>query len=319
VLWVLLLELRGNKHRSGRNIHHDGVRRWGMAIDYVLAMGCEPQKLLGVERLVSLHRTRILARSALAHMRQDGDQRAPSEIEIQLTMRRPPRVIDPREAVRSQPSRVDPRESAVQPESETDAARGVSLQTLLDETAPLDDVADHCAACPAGLPREFACHRRIRYPIPEHVEAWLMSRLPTTLDCTAGTLLARGLGEFGWDGAPAARLRGAGTTYFESRAPYGVRWQSERGTIEISSDQLFQMMFMVGNLAPTHCLMLVLFCGVLPHDIDIFDLKDSERRTRALAGAELATERDADIEQLAAFLRTLAIAARLEVSVMVDG
>jgi hypothetical protein len=43
-----------------------------MAIDYVLAMGCEPQMLLGVERLVSLHRTRILARSALAHMRQDG-------------------------------------------------------------------------------------------------------------------------------------------------------------------------------------------------------------------------------------------------------
>jgi hypothetical protein len=277
-----------------------------MAIDYVLAMGCEPQKLLGVERLVSLHRTRILARSALAHMRQDGDQRAPSEIEIQLAMRRPPRVIAPTEA-------------AVRPEPETEAARGVSLQTLLDEAAPLDDVAGHCAACPAELPREFACHRRIRYPIPEHVEAWLMSRLPTTLDCTAGTLLARGLGEFGWDGGPTARLRTAGTTYFESRAPYGVRWQSEHGTIEISSDQLFQMMFMVGNLAPTHCLMLALFCGVLPHDIDIFELKDSERRTRALAAAELATERDADIEQLAAFLRTLAVAARLEVSVMVDG
>jgi hypothetical protein len=136
---------------------------------------------------------------------------------------------------------------------------------------------------------------------------------------TAGTLLARGLGEFGWDGAPAARLRSAGTTYFESRAPYGVRWQHDRGTIEISSDQLFQMMFMVGNLAPTHCLMLVLFCGVLPHNIDIFDLKDSDCRTRALTIADLATEPDADIEQLAAFLRTLAIAARLEVSVMIDG
>jgi hypothetical protein len=138
-----------------------------MAIDYVLAMGCEPQKLLGVERLVSLHRTRILARSALAHMRQDGDQRAASEIEIQLTMRR--RVIAP-------------KASAVRPATEPESARGVSLQTLLDESAPLDDVAGHCAACPAGLPREFACHRRIRYPIPEHVEAWLMSRLPTTLD-----------------------------------------------------------------------------------------------------------------------------------------
>jgi hypothetical protein len=262
-----------------------------MAIDYVLAMRCEPQKLLGVERLVGLHRTRILARTALAHVRDDGDQRSPSDIEVQLTMRKP----------------------------EGESARGVTLQMLLDESAPLDEVAGHCATCPAGLPREFACHRRIRYPIPEHVEAWLMSRLPTTLDCTAGTLLARGLGEFGWDGAPTAKLRSAGTTYFESRAPYGVRWQHEGGTIEISSDQLFQMMFMVGNLAPTHCLMLALFCGVLPHDINIFDLKDSEGKSRALAAAELATEPDADIEQLAAFLRTLAAAARLDVSVLIDG
>jgi hypothetical protein len=76
---------------------------------------------------------------------------------------------------------------------------------------------------------------------------------------------------------------------------------------------------MVGNLAPTHCLMLALFCGVLPHDINIHDLKDSDGRTRALASAEVAPQSDADIEQLAAFLRTLAIAARLEASIWIDG
>ncbi|MBC7974048.1 MAG: hypothetical protein H7138_03615, partial [Myxococcales bacterium] len=156
-----------------------------MAIDYVLAAGCEPQKLLGVSRLVELHRTRILARSALLHMQEDGEQRAPNQIEIQLTMRKP----------------------------EGDSARGVTLQDLLDETKPLDEVAHHCATCPAGLPREFACHRRIRYPIPEHVEAWLMARLPSNLGCTAGALLVRGLGEFNWNGEPTAKLRSAGTTY----------------------------------------------------------------------------------------------------------
>jgi hypothetical protein len=262
-----------------------------MAIDYVLAVGCEPQKVLGVERLVGLHRTRILARTALGRMREDGDRRSPDEIEVQLTLRKP----------------------------DSESARAVSLQGLLDEAAPLDAVAHHCAQCPAGFPREFACHRRIRYPIPEHVEAWLMSRLPSTLDCTAGTLLARGLHEFGWDGAPAAKLRATGTTYFESRAPYGVRWQTTGGTIEVSSDQLFQMMFMVGNLAPTHCLMLILFCGVLPHDISISDLRDSDGRTRALASAALAAETDPDIEQFAVFLRILAIAARLDVSVLING
>jgi hypothetical protein len=262
-----------------------------MAIDYALAMGCEPHKVLGVERLIGLHRTRILARTALARMRDDGDPRAPDDIEVQLTTRKPG----------------------------GQSARGVTLQSLLDESAPLDEVAEHCATCPAGFTREFACHRRIRYPIPEHVEAWLMSRLPRTLGSTAGTLLAHGLGEFGWDGAPAAKLRGAGTTYFESRAPYGVRWNNGRETIEISSDQLFQMMFLVGNLAPTHCLMLVLFCGVVPHDTSLHELKDETGRARALAAADLPTEPDADIEQLAAFLRTLAIAARLDVSVLIDG
>ncbi|MBA3394742.1 MAG: hypothetical protein H0T89_19000 [Deltaproteobacteria bacterium] len=262
-----------------------------MAIDYVLAMGCEPQKVLGIERLMSLHRTRILARSALAHMREDGEARPPTDIEIQLTIRKP----------------------------DMDSARGVTLQDLLNESRPLDEVAEHCATCPAGLPREFACHRRIRYPIPEHVEAWLMRRLPTELGCTAGALLVRGLGEFRWDGEPSRKLRASGTTYFESRAPYGVRWHSDDGAIEISSDQLFQMMFMVGHLAPTHCLMLALFTGVIPHDISLHDLKDKEGRARALDAALVPTEVDADTEQLAAFLRTLAVAARLESSVLIDG
>jgi hypothetical protein len=262
-----------------------------MAIDYLLGVRCEPHRQLGVDRLVNLNRTRILARSALAHMRADGDARTPDQIEIQLTMRT----------------------------TEGDSARGVTLQDLLDEARPLDAVAEHCGRCPAQLPREFACHRRIRYPIPEKVEAWLMSRLPESLACTAGALLVRGLAEFGWDGAPTAKLRSAGNTYFESRAPYGVRWESEDGVIEISSDQLFQMMFMVGNLAPTHCLMLALFCGVIPHDTSLHDLKDEAGRSRALAAADLATEADADIEQLAAFLRALGVAARLDVPILVDG
>lgn len=262
-----------------------------MAIDYVLAMSCEPQRQLGVDRLVSLHRTRILARTALARVREEGDRRPPSEIDVQLTMRKP----------------------------DGDSARGVRIQDLLDETAPLDAIAGHCAACPAGLPREFACHRRIGYPIAEHVEEWLMARLPRTLDCTAGALLARGLEEFGWDGEPVTRLRANGATFFESRAPYGVRWQGQDGTLEVSSDQLFQMMFMVGDLAPTHSLMLVLFCGVIPHDISLQDLKDRAGRLRALEAASVPPQPDPDIEQLAAFLRTLALAARLEVSIVIDG
>jgi hypothetical protein len=262
-----------------------------MAIDYVLGVRCEPHRHLGVERLVNLNRTRILARSALAHMREDGDARAPSEIEIQLTMRT----------------------------AGGDSARGVTLQDLLEESRPLDEYAAYCERCPADLPRAYACHRRIRYPIAERVEAWLMARLPTSLACTAGALLVRGLGEFGWDGSPTAKLRAANTTFFESRVPYGVRWEGPDGPIEISSDQLFQMMFLVGNLAPTHCLMLALFTGVIAHDVSLHDLKDEQGRARVLAASHVPPEADPDIEQLAAFLRALGTAARLDVPILVDG
>src|SRR5579863_8576152 len=150
-----------------------------MAIDYVLGVRCEPQTRVGLERLVELNRTRILARTALAQMREDGDLRAPGDIAIQMTMRKPT----------------------------GDSARGVTLQDLLDESAPLDAIASACDACPAELPRAFACHRRIRYPIPERAEAYLMGRLPRELACTAGAMLVRGMAELEWDGSPTAKLR----------------------------------------------------------------------------------------------------------------
>ena len=48
-------------------------------------------------------------------------------------------------------------------------------------------------------------------------------------------------------------------------------------------------------------------------------LKDDAGRSRALAHANVPTESDPDIEQLAAFLRALGVAARLDVPILVDG
>ena len=228
----------------------------------------------------------------LAHMREDGDARDPREIEIQLTTRKPG----------------------------GDSARGVTLADLLAEAAPLDEVTDAVRALPgraAARVRVSSPHSlsdsRARRGVADGAAARHASRR------TAGALLVRGLAEFGWDGAPVAKLRAAGTTYFESRVAYGVRWQGDDGLVEISSDQLFQMMFMVGPLAPAHCLMLALFIGVIPHDTSLHDLKDGPGRARVLANAHVANEPDADIEQLAAFLRMLALAARLDVPILVSG
>ena len=70
---------------------------------------------------------------------------------------------------------------------------------------------------------------------------------------------------------------------------------------------------------PTGAIVLALFTGVIPHDVSLFDLKDKAGREQALAAANVPSEPDPDIEQMAAFLRMLATAARLEQTILVDG
>ena len=54
-------------------------------------------------------------------------------------------------------------------------------------------------------------------------------------------------------------------------------------------------------------------------DTSLHDLKDGPGRARVLAHANVPTQTDPDIEQLAAFLRALGLAARLDVPILVDG
>jgi hypothetical protein len=65
--------------------------------------------------------------------------------------------------------------------------------------------------------------------------------------------------------------------------------------------------------------MLALFFGVIPHDTPLTDLKDAAGRTSALAAASLPPEPDPAIEQLASFLRVLAVAARRDLPILIDG
>jgi hypothetical protein len=269
-----------------------------MAIDYVLDLHCQAKDRLGQDsrgtnRLVELNRTRIIARAALQLAREQGDQRPPEDLAVQAAVVAIPGV------------------------PELSSARPVTtIAALLAQSAELEPLAEHCHHCPAGDAREFGCHRRIAYPIAEDAEAWLMSRLPPSLECTAGALLMRAIRELGWDGAPVARMRTAG--FFESRAPYGVRWRRDDQLLEVSSDQIFQMMFLVGDLEPSHALMVALVLGVVPHDTELATLKDPLQRDALLTRAELAPQGSPEVEQLAGFLRAARDAARLDVKLRVE-
>lgn len=266
-----------------------------MAIDFVVGVKCAAKSALGQNQLMHLNRTRILARAALAYARADGDRRAESEIEVGF---------------------VQNQGSATPPATQ----RTTTVGEMLAQAAPLDAHAAGCGECRAAVNGQpFSCHQRIAYPITEAAEEWLVAQLPRTLDCAAGALLVRGLEEFKWDGAPVAKLRARAGEFFESRVPYGMRWKKGETTVEVSSDQLLQMMFFVGDLAPTHALMLALFFGAIPHTTTLSDIKDAQARSTLLARATIATQKDQSVEQIAAFLRAAATAAYEDVPLFVDG
>jgi len=180
----------------------------------------------------------------------------------------------------------------------------------------LKPLETHCSSCPANaLDAPFGCDGTIAYPIPTEAEEWLMSRLPSDLDSTAGELLTAAIEDYDFDGKPAAELRKRGL--FVARKPVVRRWEGTR----ISSDQLLHMMFFVGDLEPMHLAMLALFLGCAPHDVDGDDLEEAmedEQKRRALFEAGRAIEAKPPNLEMATFVRAVAIGASLGVGVKID-
>lgn len=263
-----------------------------MGIDYVLDVPCVPKQQLGVEALVDLVKARSRADAVLEMVRNEGDARAPDQIQFQVVLQTPEGV----------------------------ETRDVSVQAMLDEAAALEPLRGHCAACPANNDSPgFGCYRSIPYPIPEEAEAWLLGLLPDDLGTTAGQLLVRAIADFEWNGEHAAGMRADGDTFFESDAALAVAWGEGADAVEIDTNQLFHLLFHVGPIGSTHAFMVCLFFGVVPHDLDVDALGDPAARADALRTAAVPQPPTESCQPFAAFLHTLVTAARLDCDVLVDG
>lgn len=263
-----------------------------MGIDYVIDLACTPKRHLGVEALVELVKARSRADTVLAMMRDQGDERPPSEISFEVVLQTP----------------------------DGSKSQTVSVQELLDRASALEPERPHCAGCPCnGDSPGFGCYKSIPYPIPEEAEGWLLGLLPDDLETTAGQLLVRAIADFEWDGAHAAEMRADGDTFFESHEAMAVSWGEGDKTIEVDSNQLFHMLFHVGHLGSTHAFMVCLFFGVVPHDLDVEALGDQARRASAMVTAAVPQPPSEACGPFATFLHALATAARLDVDVLIDG
>ncbi len=266
------------------------LARQRMGIDYIVDLDCHAKRALGgTQGIVDLVKARSRAEAVLELSRRNGDFRPADQITFKIAIMTP---------------------QGAQP-------RDARVSDLFHQAAALDPWRPGCVSCPAnGGTHGFGCYRTINYPIQAHVEDWLLARLPDDPGSTAGQLLRRALTDFGWNGEHASGMRAQGDRFFATSK--AARRMFNDGLI-MTADQVHHMLFNVGHPSASHCTMVALFLGVLPHDLDPGWLSTPQNRAHVLAYANVPPQSDAYIDAMAQYLRACVLAARMESQILVDG
>jgi hypothetical protein len=267
-----------------------------MAIDYIIDYACVPKETLTTEGIVERLKARERAASVIRLFRENGDQRPPSQMGFEFTRTNP------------------------QGEEEN---RVIVVQEMLDLAAELDPLAHYCKGCPANLSgAPFGCVGFIEYPLSGAAERWLLDQLPGIEEPLMWLLLRQGVQELGYDGEPVKPLRASGT-YFEERRVAG----RDLAEFVMTANQVFEMLFLLGDIQPAHAGMLLLLFNAIPRAEDADQIV--RIMNRSLSGEEIeanfpfqmAVGRDDDrtTAEMKDFFRalhrawTLGVALRLDV------
>ncbi len=264
-----------------------------MAIDYVVDYDCIPKQTLGTAGILERLKGQERADAIIALFRRNGDQRPPTEMGFEMVR------------------------TAADGSEETQI---IVVQHLLDAAEELNPLMHHCVGCPANhAGRPFGCMGRVSYPLSGMGEAWLLNRLPEPIEPLVWLLLRQGIEEFGYDGRTARGLREGGRTIFEEeRTIY-----RPLGEITVTSDQVFEMTFLLGNLQPNHIGVLLLFYGAIERDLEADTIMHIgtlplDERARFSFVIEPAADDDETTAELKAFLYGLYTAWQLNTALMLD-
>jgi hypothetical protein len=257
-----------------------------MAIDYAIQYPCVPRQELGDEQLLELLKEQERAELIIAMFRKNNDSRPPSEMGYEFTRTTP------------------------EGEEETQL---IVVQDVLDRVEELVVRAHHCKGCPANrLGKPYGCASFVQYPISGEAEAWLLNNLPSPKEPLLWLLLKQGIDNFMYDGQDIALLRQKGTTYFEDRNAATRRL----GEFDVNANQVFEMIFNVGNINPNHAGILLLFFNVIDrelqaHDIMSIGTADSARYPFLMDDSDLD---DKTMRELRGFFHALYTAWKLRVT-----
>ncbi len=265
-----------------------------MGVDHVIDWECVPKRALTTPGLLARLKARSRAEAIVQLHRDHGDQRPPAEMGFEMVRRTP-----------------DGKETA-----ET-----VMVRDLLEEAAPLESLEIHCENCPANrAKRPFGCFDAINYPISQKAELWLLKQLPGPDDVLPLLLLKKTLAEYVLRNEEVARIRQAPGIIFESGERFARRFED----VQITTDQVFEILFLQEVIRPVHAALLLVFFGAIPRDMEadeLMKLTNSDGgKTRRDAPFLLAPDSvdDASITDLKAFFESLYTAYRLHVPVSLD-
>lgn len=272
-----------------------------MAIDYMIEFDCAPKRELSGSGILERLKERQRAQEVIEWFRAAGDQRPPAQMGFEFSQSTP---------------------------SDSGDKQLIVVQDLLDHAAELDERAEHCRACPANIAgKPYGCAGFIQYPITALAETWLLDRLPVPDEPLVWLLLRQGIQKLGYDGASVKALRESdansaaeGPRYFElPDAP-----QRRLGELRVSSDQLLEMIFGVGDyIIPNHAGILLLFVHAIERDLEaeeIQEISSSASATRGRYKFEMseAAESDPCIREFVAFFQALHTAWKLNEPLFVD-
>lgn len=263
-----------------------------MAIDYIIDYNCKPKEELGTLGILERIKSRERARQIINLYRSEGDERDPMEMGFEFTRRTP---------------------------EGTEEKQLIRIADVIEETKQLDPLAHHCEGCPANRTQmPFGCIGFVQYPFSALAEAWLLEQLPVPDDALVWMLLKRGIEEFGYDGSSVTPLRQSGDQFFEQQGVMSRRL----GEVSVTSDQVFEMLFLLGNVQPTHAGVLLLFFGAIDRDLTAEQIMNLTPPTDPVKNhpflLPFKADDDRTIAELKSYLYALYLAWTLNVRVLLD-
>lgn len=157
-----------------------------------------------------------------------------------------------------------------------------TVAELHEETAPLQQFAQHCAGCPASLTgHAYGCTWSVAWPLGAVAEEWLLGLLPTDQPRTL-ELFLDAVARYGYGTHPQL-LPWRKSGLLERAEP--LRRETSLGAVD--SGMLVHALFLVGDLQPGHQLGLLLHLGLL-------ESRDGRRGDALLEALEAADSEDTE-------------------------